>query len=479
MIPDTDLALQLSEFSPQSLQVSQATIGITLGSLPGAAYLVAPETPLFTVIAELDHHPEYSGIILFEDEHCLGAISRQKIFEQLGHPFGHELFYRRPLSYMLTILEPDRLLFAEETPIPAAIESALQRPLNRIYEPLIVLQEQRYRLVDFTAVLMAQTRIIESTNQFIHNQFDVSRVLSATLNEESEKMIQSSRQTGQAVETIQVSMQQLLENAHLQGSNISDSSQQHAHIRQIAQELLSGAQLMQDSSQHTVEVSQVGEERMQETVGAIREIHARVDSLAERLDTMRHNIEKISLIVEAINDIAGQTRLLSLNAAIEAAHAGDQGRSFAVVAEEVRKLSERATQATHEIAGLVKAIHQTSDEADLAMQSGLAVVQEGEARAQLSSQSLLDIRTSAESVLREATNAAGAAGVVQTSVVTLEQSVQKIAAIIAENNSALSGAREQVEEVRRQTSHVYHSAEQLETVATQLNQAFDATLSNE
>src|SRR5580698_758965 len=132
-----------------------------------------------------------------------------------------------------------------------------------------------------------------------------------------------------------------------------------------------------EASRKAAETARHGGSIVQETLGKMRGIAASVSGTTKKMEELGQSSERIGRIIAVIDDIADQTNLLALNAAIEAARAGEQGRGFAVVADEVRKLAERTTTATKEIAQMIKNIQDETRAAVTAMEAGSLQVEEG------------------------------------------------------------------------------------------------------
>ncbi len=132
-----------------------------------------------------------------------------------------------------------------------------------------------------------------------------------------------------------------------------------------------------DIANRASEMADNGAQVVQETLRGMEQIAEKVRESAHTVEALGARSDQIGAIVGTIEDIADQTNLLALNAAIEAARAGEQGRGFAVVADEVRALAERTTRATREIGGMIKAIQQETSGAVASMEQGVHEVEKG------------------------------------------------------------------------------------------------------
>jgi len=146
-----------------------------------------------------------------------------------------------------------------------------------------------------------------------------------------------------------------------------------------------------DSSKYTADSATSGAKVVDESIKGMNTIAERVRQTSTTIIALGTRSEQIGEIVGTIEDIADQTNLLALNAAIEAARAGEQGRGFAVVADEVRALAERTTKATREIGEMIKAIQNETQSAVKAMEEGVHEVEKGAELSQKSGRALEDI----------------------------------------------------------------------------------------
>ncbi len=229
--------------------------------------------------------------------------------------------------------------------------------------------------------------------------------LAATFNETTRKLNEMVNKVADSSNSVASSASQLLASSSSISDNARNQSEKTTQAATSMEELntsfvnvAQNSSNAADSSKQATELAVKGGEIVSETIGRITTIAKTVNESADTIGALGKRSEQIGEIVKVINDIAGQTNLLALNAAIEAARAGEQGRGFAVVADEVRKLAERTTAATSEIGDMIKGIQNDTIRAVQSMQSGTLEVEEGVKSANQAGQALEQIVKSVQNV---------------------------------------------------------------------------------
>jgi methyl-accepting chemotaxis protein len=193
----------------------------------------------------------------------------------------------------------------------------------------------------------------------------------------AEELTASAEQTSKATEQIAVTVQEVASATERQVQSVDQGS--HA-IREMSAGIRHIAANAQNASATAMQVAAMADEGNQSIQAAVRQMTAIQDSirqLADVIDGLGHHSQAIGQIIEVITGIAEQTNLLALNAAIEAARAGEHGRGFAVVADEVRKLAEQSSQSAQQIAELIQTIQTETKRAVESMDAGTREVQRG------------------------------------------------------------------------------------------------------
>ncbi len=227
------------------------------------------------------------------------------------------------------------------------------------------------------------------------------------------------------------------------------------------EEVAVSVQLVAENSNHAAEISEAVLRKAQQSIDSLEETRAQFEAIAGTLNgagdvtrKLADRSENISSIVNVIREIAEQTNLLALNAAIEAARAGEQGRGFAVVADEVRKLAERTATATQEIGQLLSGIQGEIGQVVVAMQQGQTQMNSGQEMVGAARQLVEEIGDEARSSAQNVHSIADSTREQGIAANAIAQRIEQIVQMADRNHSAISEAQASVDQLTRMATEL-------------------------
>ncbi len=247
--------------------------------------------------------------------------------------------------------------------------------------------------------------------------------------QQADSVVRAEATVEQVVQTIN----QVALGAGEQSEAVNQSAEMTTQMSAIIKQVAGNAQAGSRGALEAADAAQKGAHTVQAAIDAMIRIREKVGVSASKVQEMGQRSSQIGAIVETIDDIAAQTNLLALNAAIEAARAGEHGKGFAVVADEVRKLAEKSAGATKEIEGLIKNIKITVDDAVAAMTAGTTEVEAGVVRAEEARTALEKILTTTGQVRNQVDEIAGNAQEMSDSARRLVQIMETVSVVVEEN----------------------------------------------
>lgn len=268
-------------------------------------------------------------------------------------------------------------------------------------------------------------------------------------------MLQQVSQTSSAVASasseISSSTEELSAGAQEQSSHTNEVAASVEEMTRTVIENSKNATLTADIAKNNGVVAKQGGQIVEDTVKKIRDIADVVQKSAATVERLGSATQEIGEIVRVIDDIADQTNLLALNAAIEAARAGEEGRGFAVVADEVKKLAERTTEATKQIAAMIKNVQSEAHVAVESMKEGNAEVGEGIKLADNAGESLRNIVNNTEKVVDMMMQIAAASEEQSATSEQISLNVESISTVASESAKGIGQIARSTDDLTRLT----------------------------
>lgn len=320
------------------------------------------------------------------------------------------------------------IAFAIAVVLITLMARAISRPLSRMQAEI----EEVERSNDFTRRVTVSGR-----NEIAHTATAFNKLM-ATMQSSLRELVQSVDQVSTAAGSLSASSDRVAEGSTQQSEA---SSAMAATVQQLTVSINSvsdSARMALEVATSSGELSSEGREIIQKTAAEILQIADVLRETSGVIGQLSEQSNRISSVVQVIKEVADQTNLLALNAAIEAARAGEQGRGFAVVADEVRKLAERTTNSTAEITQMIGAIQGSAGEAVSSMHNAVGRMDSGVALAKQAGESINQIKDRAAQVAVVVKDIASALNEQSGASNDMSARVESVARMV-EANSAASG----------------------------------------
>ena len=199
-----------------------------------------------------------------------------------------------------------------------------------------------------------------------------------------------------AASEISATVSQLAASTTQTASSVTETTTTSEEVKKTAEVALEKSRLVATGARETVRISQSGEEAVRASADSMNRIREQVESVATSMTRLSEQSQAIGMIIASVDDIAEQSNLLAVNAAIEAAKAGEHGRGFSVVAQEVKNLAEQSKQATNQVRSILNDIQRATNTAVMATEQAGNAVSTGSAQATRAGEAILSLARNIE-----------------------------------------------------------------------------------
>ncbi len=310
-------------------------------------------------------------------------------------------------------------------------------------------------------------RMLQNLQRLLHKIMDNSQQVAAS----SEQLTANAQQTAKATEHIAQSIQDIAGSIEAQAASTSATTNSVNVISSEISHISTNMKNVTEMTAQTADRAVEGNKVVNQAIGQMTLINDSVGSAAGVVNILGDKSREIDQISSLITNIAGQTNLLALNAAIEAARAGEQGRGFAVVADEVRKLAEQSETAAKQISSIINEIQQETGRAVQIMGESTASVQTGISMVNQAEGAFREIQTAIQRVACEASDIAQAIGSIASGADNIAASVRHISESTNQTSASIETVAASTEEQNASMEEIQAASVMLAELAGELDEA--------
>jgi len=313
---------------------------------------------------------------------------------------------------------------------------------------------------------LAINRMIDSLQQMISQVGQTSDQVASS----SEQLLASANETSRAAEEISESIQEVASGAEKQVEKANNNEEAVNEMSESIDQILANIREVNRSTIDSAKKADHGTDVIESTVAQMKTIHDITDKIDGSVNELAIRSGKISSIVSLIRDVADQTNLLALNAAIEAARAGEHGKGFAVVADEVRKLAEQTATATSEIGSLIEQIQKDVNESVVYTKNGREAVKSGMDYVEDAGHSFEELSQGIHEVSSQMQGVTAAIEKIDIGIDIVQSTVKDTTSIAEQSAGYTQNVAASAEEQNASMEEINASANQLSNMAEELQE---------
>lgn len=358
--------------------------------------------------------------------------------------------------------------------IAIATSRTISRPIQQVVKRMNILAQGDLSKESLKTMEKDETgKLVESINTMTNNNRQLLHeinYISETVSNQSEELTQAASEVKSGSDQIAKTMEELASGAELQANSAGELTNLMSSYANKVDAANENGTKIQRNSKRVLNMTEEGSKLMQHSSEQMDKINEIVKESMAKMEILDEKSSQISELVSVIHDIADQTNLLALNAAIEAARAGEHGKGFAVVADEVRKLAEQVGFSVNDITHIVEDIQTESKNVSESLDLSVTEVEQGTTQIHTTEKTFNEIRAEVSEMVQNINVVTNNLSEIVEHNLEMKNSIEDIASVSEQAAAGIEQTAASAQQASGSMQEVYRSAEQLAKLTEQLNE---------